>query len=155
MVPPSYVYQEFPKQVFGRVVYSRAEETALLGQRARLMALLGHRAPSRREGSHVPCNQSSGTSDPHAPAQAQQTVPHTRPSAGALRMRCSRERRRKGLHMVRLEVRDTEIDALIIYKFLAPEDRGNPSAIARALGLLLDGLRPESWRLATRPYDAR
>jgi hypothetical protein len=58
--------------------------------------------------------------------------------AGAERMRATRERRRKGLRIVLFAVRDTEIEALVRHGLLAHADRNDRSAIAVALGRLLD-----------------
>ncbi len=59
-------------------------------------------------------------------------------SAAAERMRAHRQRRRDGLRCVTIELRETEIDALIRKELLKPETRNNPSAIIDALYAFLD-----------------
>lgn len=53
--------------------------------------------------------------------------------AAAERMRLHRERRRNGLHCVIVEVRESEVSALIRKGLLAPEMRHDPHAVRRAL----------------------
>jgi hypothetical protein len=65
-------------------------------------------------------------------------APTTR-SAAAERMRRHRERRRDGLRCVTIELRETEIDALIHQGLLKSETRNNPSAVSKALYAFLDG----------------
>jgi hypothetical protein len=60
------------------------------------------------------------------------------PSAAALRMRRSRERRRDGLRCLRVELRETEIDALIRLGFLQADARQSRSAVLHALYSLLE-----------------
>jgi hypothetical protein len=60
-------------------------------------------------------------------------------SAAAERMRLHRERRRKGLRCLTIELRETEIDALIREGLLKPETRNDPSALSDALYAFLDG----------------
>ena len=82
---------------------------------------------------------------------------------GATRIREHRQRRREGLRVVPLEVRDTEVAALVERGLLQPAETGNRVAIARALGVLLDELPPEIWRghalsrptLAYQPWKPR
>jgi hypothetical protein len=53
-----------------------------------------------------------------------------------------RQRRKQGLRSIRIEVRETEIAALIRQGRLAPKSRGDVDAIRRALhGFLDDWLR--------------
>jgi hypothetical protein len=59
-------------------------------------------------------------------------------SAAAERMRAHRQRRRDGLRCLTIELRETEIDALIRKQLLNPETRNNPSAIIDALYAFLD-----------------
>ena len=59
-------------------------------------------------------------------------------SAAALRMRRHRERRRDGLRCLTIELRETEIDALIRKGFLKTDTRNDTSAIIDALYALLD-----------------
>jgi hypothetical protein len=54
------------------------------------------------------------------------------------RMRRSRERRRRGLRCLTIELREAEIDQFIRRKRLAAEDRENPDALRRALYEYLD-----------------
>jgi hypothetical protein len=75
-----------------------------------------------------------------------------RPSPSAERMRVSRQRRRDGLRCVPLEVRDEEIEALVKAGLLASDARNDRTAIAAAMGRLLDRLPPERWtQLAYNP----
>jgi hypothetical protein len=59
-------------------------------------------------------------------------------SAAAERMRMHRERRRQGLRCLMIELRDTEIDALIRKGLLKPEMRNDPAEIIDALYAHLD-----------------
>jgi hypothetical protein len=61
-----------------------------------------------------------------------------RSAAGAERVRIHRQRRREGLRCVTLEVRDSEIDALVRRQLLKAERRNDPSAIVDALYVFLD-----------------
>lgn len=54
-------------------------------------------------------------------------------SRAALRMRLHRERKRSGLRCLNIELRDSEIAALIKAGLLVEQHRGDPSAIADAL----------------------
>jgi hypothetical protein len=60
-------------------------------------------------------------------------------SAGALRMARHRRRQQKGLRCVMIELRETEIAALIRQGRLAPESRDDLAAIKRAVHEFLDG----------------
>jgi hypothetical protein len=67
--------------------------------------------------------------------------PATKPaarSAAAERMRLHRERRRQGLRCLMIELRETEIDALIPNGLLKAETRNDPSAVSEALYDFLD-----------------
>jgi hypothetical protein len=69
------------------------------------------------------------------------TSPTTEPaarSAAAERMRLHRERRREGLRCMTIELRETEIDALIRRGLLKPETRNDASAVSDALYAFLD-----------------
>jgi hypothetical protein len=55
------------------------------------------------------------------------------PFTGAERMRRHRERRRRGLPWLTIELSEAEIDQFIRLKRLAPEDRANPAALRRTL----------------------
>jgi hypothetical protein len=60
-------------------------------------------------------------------------------SAAAERMRAHRQRRRDGLRCLMIELRETEIDALIRKGLLKPETRNNSTALREALYAVLDG----------------
>jgi len=64
-------------------------------------------------------------------------APATR-SAAAERMRRHRERRRKGLRCLMIQLRETEIDALIGSGLLKPEMRNDPRAVRKAFYSFLD-----------------
>jgi hypothetical protein len=59
-------------------------------------------------------------------------------SAAAERMRLHRERRRQGLRCLMIELRETEIDALIRKGLLKPETRNDPSFVSEALYAFLE-----------------
>jgi SOS response regulatory protein OraA/RecX len=59
-------------------------------------------------------------------------------SAGAARMARSRDRRRKGLRCLTVELRETEVDALIRSGRLSADDRANLNAVRKALYRFLD-----------------
>ncbi len=67
--------------------------------------------------------------------------PPTEParSVAAERMRLHRERRRKGLRCLTIELHETEIDALIRRGLLRADMRNDPSAVSDALYAFLDG----------------
>ena len=54
-------------------------------------------------------------------------------SAAAERMRMHRERRRQGLRCLMIELRETELDALIRLGLLKPELREDPEAVCEGL----------------------
>jgi hypothetical protein len=67
--------------------------------------------------------------------------PTTKPlarSPAADRMRLHRERRRHGLRCLMIELRETEIDALIGRGLLKAEMRNDPNAVSKALYAHLD-----------------
>ena len=66
------------------------------------------------------------------------TEAHAR-SAAAERMRLHRERRRNGMRCLTIELRETEIDALMRKGLLKSETRNDPSAVSDALYAFLDG----------------
>ena len=71
----------------------------------------------------------SGKSESHgAPA----------PSAAALRMRRHRERRRDGLRCMTIELRETEVSALVRKGFLKEDARSNLQAVRNAFYGFLD-----------------
>jgi hypothetical protein len=59
-------------------------------------------------------------------------------SAAAQRMRRHRERRREGLQCITVELRETEIDALVRKGLLAADQRNERDAILEALYEFLD-----------------
>jgi hypothetical protein len=64
------------------------------------------------------------------------------PSAGALRMARHRNRRRKGLRCITIELREAEVYVLIRRGRLSQDERGDPAAVRKALyGFLDDHLR--------------
>ena len=80
--------------------------------------------------------QDAGKDAVSAPAEL------TPPSAGARRMRRHRERRRKDLRCLTIELRETEIDTLIRRGTLSADDRASSTAARTALyGFLDDSLR--------------
>jgi hypothetical protein len=60
------------------------------------------------------------------------------PSAAAERMRLHRERRRQGLSCLTIELRETEIDALVRRGLLKAETRNDEHAVRMALYAHLD-----------------
>jgi hypothetical protein len=62
----------------------------------------------------------------------------SRPSPGALRMSRFRDRRRRGLHCVTLQIWEREIEALVRRGLLAPGKQGDRLAIVEAMHRLLD-----------------
>jgi hypothetical protein len=62
----------------------------------------------------------------------------SRPSPAAERMRIYRERRRNGMRSLWVELRVTEIDALVTIGLLKAETRNDPNAIREALYEYLD-----------------
>jgi hypothetical protein len=61
-------------------------------------------------------------------------------SPAAERMRRSRQRRRDGLRSLRIELRETEVDALIESGFLDERGRNDSSAVIRALYKFFDDI---------------
>jgi hypothetical protein len=66
------------------------------------------------------------------------TVPAVAQTASAERMRRHRQRRRDGLRVVSLQIREGEVAALVRRGLLAPEARNDPDAVVSALYVLLD-----------------
>jgi hypothetical protein len=68
------------------------------------------------------------------------TAPTTEPvrSPAAERMRLHRERRRNGMRCLTIELRETEIEALIREGLLKLETRNDASAVREALYTFLD-----------------
>jgi hypothetical protein len=71
-------------------------------------------------------------------------------SAAAERMRLHRERRRQGLRCLMIELRETEIDALIRRGLLNNETRNDPGAVSEALYAFFDSTLGAAPRRATR-----
>jgi hypothetical protein len=61
-----------------------------------------------------------------------------RVSSGAQRMRRYRERRRRGLSCIKVQLRRSEVEALIACKLLEPTEREDRRALAAALHQYLD-----------------
>src|SRR5262249_30712590 len=59
-------------------------------------------------------------------------------SAGARRMRWYRERRRRGITCMKVQLRRSEVEALIAYGLLQPAQRQDRNALAAALHRYLD-----------------
>jgi hypothetical protein len=78
-----------------------------------------------------------------------ETAPATKltPLSPAKRMRLTRERRKKGLFCLTLELRISEVDALVRCGRLKPEQRASHSAIKKAIYSIL-----EDWVLSTAPF---
>jgi len=64
--------------------------------------------------------------------------PNTKISAGAERMRRSRQRQRLGLACVVVEVKMSEIDALVRRGFIRQEDQRDYASVVAGLHRLLD-----------------
>jgi hypothetical protein len=77
---------------------------------------------------------------PTSQAQAAPTLSAGKlvPLPPAERMRRSRARRRNGLRLLAVELRESEIEGLIRYGWLARADRADPAAILRALYAFLE-----------------
>jgi hypothetical protein len=60
------------------------------------------------------------------------------PTSAAERMRRYRERRKRGLSCIKVQLRRSEVDELIECKLLEPTDREDRRALAAALHLYLD-----------------
>jgi hypothetical protein len=59
-------------------------------------------------------------------------------SSDAQRMRRYRERRRRGLSCIKVQLRQSEVDGLIACKLLQPTEREDRGALAAALHRYLD-----------------
>lgn len=64
------------------------------------------------------------------------------PSPGAARQRLYRDRRKKRLRCVTIELRDSEIAELIRRGYLADGERGDKYAVRKAVHALLDRVFP-------------
>jgi hypothetical protein len=77
---------------------------------------------------------------PNPPAAAKSAPPDSVPplTPAAERMRRCRERRRKGLRFISIELRETEITELVRRGLLNPEMRHDPNAVIASLYAFLD-----------------
>jgi hypothetical protein len=66
-------------------------------------------------------------------------------SSGAQRMRRHRERRRRGLRCVTIEVRRSEVDTLIARRLLTREEWADRSALRKAIHRFLDMTLGRAW----------
>jgi hypothetical protein len=73
-------------------------------------------------------------------------------SGAAQRMRRSRQRRQDGLRSLRIELHETEVDALIEAGILEPVNRNEPNAVTDAVHQLLDRVLPRTPRHVLRPW---
>jgi hypothetical protein len=71
--------------------------------------------------------------------QSSVTTREIRITAGALRMRETRRRRREGLRCITLDLRDVEIDRLVELGHLRQADREDKNQVLLALYRFLDG----------------
>jgi hypothetical protein len=78
---------------------------------------------------------------PSASSNAQHAVR----TSSADRVRVSRARQKRQERVVPLEVRNSEITALVAHGFLSEDRKDDPRAIAEALGRLLDQMPPRHW----------
>ena len=69
----------------------------------------------------------------HTEMSSASTSPPIACSAAAQRMRAHRDRRRKGLRCIRIELRETEVDVLIRKGLLRPDARNDLNAVVKAL----------------------
>jgi hypothetical protein len=81
---------------------------------------------------------SVGMNDSNATAPLPPSAKTASRSPAAERMRRHRQRRRDGLRCLVIELRETEIDALVIRGLLRPETRNDTPAIIEALYAFLD-----------------
>jgi hypothetical protein len=84
-----------------------------------------------------------------ATAEASALTNRPPPLSGAERMRRSRERRKKGLFCCTLELRLSEVDALVRGGRLKPEERASLPTIKNAVYSVL-----ENWVISTSPFPA-
>jgi hypothetical protein len=76
---------------------------------------------------------------PKEPAVAIAAKSQVARARAAERMRRSRNRRRGDLRCYILELRESEIEALVRRGFLSPDERTNRSAVVKAMYAFLDG----------------
>ena len=77
-------------------------------------------------------------------------MPNPPVSAAAERMRRARARRRQGLRLVQVLLRETEVVALIESGWLEERSRNNPNAVVDALHRLFDRVFDSMTRNAAR-----
>jgi hypothetical protein len=65
-------------------------------------------------------------------------APHQKPSAAAMRMRLHRMRMRAGYRCLNVELRETEIDALVRRGLLHRQDANDNEAVCKALYAYFD-----------------
>jgi hypothetical protein len=73
-------------------------------------------------------------------------------SASAERMRRHRARRRRGLRLVQVLLRETEVDALVESGWLEERGRNDPNALIDALHQLFDHIFSRMTRNAARTW---
>ena len=73
-------------------------------------------------------------------------------SHAVLRMRRCRARRREGLRLVQVQLRETEVDALIESRWLDERSRNDPNAVIDALHRLFDRVFSRMTRNAPRTW---
>ena len=73
-------------------------------------------------------------------------------SNSAVRMRRCRARRREGLRLVQVQLRETEVDALIESGWLEERGRNNSNAVIDALHRLFDRVFSRMTRNAPRAW---
>jgi len=83
----------------------------------------------------------------HEPVSKSKIKCDVQRSEAAERMRLTRQRRRAGMRVIPFVIRDEEITVLVARGLLDPIARNDRSAVARALGKLLDTVPPERWPL--------
>jgi len=69
----------------------------------------------------------------HAETSGGPATPPISFSPAANRMRAHRDRRRKGLRCIRIELRETEVDVLVRKGLLRPDARNDLNAVVHAL----------------------
>jgi hypothetical protein len=76
----------------------------------------------------------AGVSDPIADPVTEAAARST----SAIRMARHRDRRRKGLRCVTIELRESEVEVLVRRGWLSPDDRANTAAVKKGLYAFLD-----------------
>jgi hypothetical protein len=83
------------------------------------------------------------------PVASNSNAQHIARSTSADRVRLSRARRKRRERVVPIEIRDSEIAALVAHGFLKDDRKDDPRDIGDALGRLLEQIPPKQW-----PYSA-